>query len=147
MNKQTYAAQTSITINAPLERVWDALVNPSLVRQYLHGTTVQADWRPGGAITWSGEWNGQSYQDKGVVLQFEPMRIISTTHWSPLSGLEDTPENYHVVTYELAGGGNQTTLTLTHSNSPSQQDADSMVDQGWKPVLQALKQLVEGTNE
>jgi uncharacterized protein YndB with AHSA1/START domain len=64
MDKQTYSAQTSITINAPVERVWQALVNPELVQQYLHGTTVQVDWRAGGAITWRGEWRGTLYEDK-----------------------------------------------------------------------------------
>jgi hypothetical protein len=54
-----------------------------------------------------------------VILRFEPLRVISTSHWSPLSGVEDTPENYHVVTYELAAHDNQTTLTLTQSNTPN----------------------------
>lgn len=144
MDKRTYAAQTSINIDAPLGRVWDALVNPALVKQYLHGTTMQADWREGGSITWSGEWNGKPYVDKGTVVRYEPMRLISTTHWSALSGLEDKPEHCHEVTYELAREGNHTTLTLTQGNSPTQQDAESMVEQGWRPILQALKQLVEG---
>jgi Activator of Hsp90 ATPase homolog 1-like protein len=73
--------------------------------------------------------------------------VISTSHWSPLSGMEDKPENYHVVTYKLAEHDNQTTLTLTQSNSPTQQDADSLIENGWKTVLQALKQLVEGPKE
>lgn len=62
-----YSSQTSIEINATPEQVWDVLVNPELVKQYLHGTTMQADWHEGGAITWSGEWNGKSYVDKGTV--------------------------------------------------------------------------------
>ncbi len=143
MDKQTYSAQTSITVNAPVERVWEALVNPELVQQYLHGTTMQADWREGGTITWRGDWHGTLYEDKGVVLRFEPPRVISSSHWSPLSGAADQPENYHIVTYELTESGNQTTLTLTQSNSPTQQDADNMVTQGWQPILHALKQLVE----
>jgi uncharacterized protein YndB with AHSA1/START domain len=147
MDTKAYSAQTSITINAPVERVWEALVNPELVQQYLHGTTMQADWREGGTITWRGEWNSTPYEDKGVILRFEPLRVISTSHWSPLSGVEDTPENYHVVTYELTAHDNKTTLTLTQSNSPTQQDADSLIENGWKPVLQALKQLVEGPQE
>ena len=63
----TYSAQTSIEINAPIERVWDALINPQTVSKYLHGTTLEADWRLGGAVTWSGEWKGQSYIDKGKI--------------------------------------------------------------------------------
>ncbi|MBF6591200.1 MAG: hypothetical protein IVW57_11835 [Ktedonobacterales bacterium] len=49
------------------------------------------------------------------------------------------------MTYERAEGGNQTMLTLTHSISSTQQDVDSMVENGWKPILQTLKQLVESS--
>ncbi|BCT78015.1 transcriptional regulator [Sinomonas cyclohexanicum] len=139
----TYSAQTSIEINAPIERVWDALVNPETVSRYLHGTTIEADWRPGGAVTWSGEWKGQSYTDKGTVLRYEPPRVVSTTHWSPMAGTADSPENYHHVTYELTEHNGATTLTLTHGNSPTQADADSMVTTSWAPVLADIKRVVE----
>jgi uncharacterized protein YndB with AHSA1/START domain len=139
----TYSAQTSITINAPIERVWDALVNPRIVSQYLHGTTLEADWRPGGAVTWTGEWKGQAYTDKGTVLRYEPPRAVATTHWSPMAGTEDSPENYHHVTYELVEHDGATTLTLTHGNSPTQADADTMVANSWTPVLADIKRVVE----
>lgn len=139
----TYSAQTSITIHAPAEKVWEALTNPAIVKQYLHDTTMQADWKPGGEVTWSGEWNGKSYVDKGTVLIFEPNKILSTTHWSPLAGKPDTPENYHQVTYELSEADGQTTLTLTQANSPTQQDADSMIENGWQPILTDLKRILE----
>jgi uncharacterized protein YndB with AHSA1/START domain len=142
---QTFDAVATIQIDAPVERVWEALIDPDQVAKYLHGTTMETDWKIGGPITWSGEWKGQPYVDKGEVLAFEPPRMLRTTHWSPMSGVEDKPENYHVVTYELAESAGGTTLTLTQSNNPTQEAADSMVEQGWKPVLNGLKQLVEST--
>lgn len=141
----TFSAQTSIEINATPEQVWDVLVNPELVKQYLHGTTMQADWHEGGAITWSGEWNGQSYVDKGTVLTYKPYKLIKSTHWSPLSGKADSSENYHHVTYELNEEDGKTTLTLTQGNSPTQQDADNMVENGWKPMMQEIKKLAESS--
>jgi uncharacterized protein YndB with AHSA1/START domain len=142
---KTYSAETSIEINATPEKIWDVLVNPDLVKQYLHGTTMQADWREGGAITWSGEWKGQSYVDKGTVLVYDPYKAIKTTHWSPMSGTEDKPENYHHVAYELNEEDGKTTLTLTQGNSPTQQDADSMIENGWKPMMQEIKKLAESS--
>lgn len=141
----TFSAQTSISIEAPIERVWEALVNPGLVALYLHGTTLEADWRPGGVVTWSGEWHGQPYTDKGVVLMFEPPTVLSTTHWSPMSGAVDSPENYHHVTYELAELDGATTLTLTHGNSASLAEAEHMVANAWAPVLAEIKREVEKT--
>ena len=40
-------------------------------------------------------------------------------------------------------GDSGTGLTLTHGNSPSQDAADSMIANGWTPMLQELKQVAE----
>lgn len=138
-----FEAVKTVTIDAPAAKVWDALTDPAKVAQYLHGTTLSTDWQVGGPITWTGEWKGRSYVDKGTVLAFEPELLLRTTHWSPLGGSEDRPENYHTVTYELAEHGDTTTLTLTQDNNASQEEADIMAEQNWGPVLQALKETAE----
>lgn len=61
MTSPTWSAQTTITTN--VARVWDVLVNPSLVKRYLRGTAIEADGRVGDTITWRGEWHGMSYED------------------------------------------------------------------------------------
>jgi uncharacterized protein YndB with AHSA1/START domain len=73
-----------------------------------------------------------------------PPRVLSVTHWSPLTGDPDTPEYYNLVTYDLEpldDGG--TRLTLTHGNSPSREAAEAMIENGWRPVLEGLKQVAE----
>jgi uncharacterized protein YndB with AHSA1/START domain len=138
-----FEAITSVVINAPRAKVWDALTNPAKVKQYMHGTNLSTDWVVGSPITWRGEWKGQSYADKGTVLAFEPERLLSYTHWSPMGGSEDAPENYHTVTDELAEDGGKTTLTLTQDNNATQAEADSMAENNWGPMLQALKETAE----
>lgn len=44
-------ARASITINAPAEKVWSALVNPEAIKQFMFGTNVATDWRAGSTIT------------------------------------------------------------------------------------------------
>jgi len=138
-----FEAIKTVTIDAPRAKVWDALTNPAKVRQYMHGTNMSTDWKVGSPITWKGEWKGQSYVDKGTVLAFEPERLLKNTHWSPLGGSEDTPENYHTVTYELADEGGKTTLTLTQDNNATQEEADTMAEDNWGPMLQGLKEAAE----
>jgi uncharacterized protein YndB with AHSA1/START domain len=143
---QVFEASTGTEIDASPERVWQTLTDPQLVARYMHGTTVETDWAVGSPITWSGEWQGKSYEDKGEVLAFEPPRRLAVTHWSPLTGDADEPANYHHVTYELDPLGEQRTgLTLTHGNSPSQEAADGMVANGWTPMLQEIKKVAEGS--
>lgn len=144
MNKQKYDAVAVIDINTPVERAWDALTNPATIKKYLHNTDTVTDWKVGGPISWHGIWNGKPYVDKGVILAYEPNRLLRTTHWSPMSGTADKPENYHIVSYELtASPNNGTHLVLTQSNNPTQEAADSMAKNGWMPILQTMKALLE----
>ena len=140
---EKFVAEKRITINASADAVWQALTDPALVKQYLHGTNMETNWKVGSPIRWKGEWKGKAYEDKGTVLAVEPKQLLKTTHWSPMGGSEDKPENYHTVTYDLAGDDGKTTLTLTQDNNPSQEEADKMADNNWGPVLNGLKEMVE----
>jgi uncharacterized protein YndB with AHSA1/START domain len=94
-----FDAIKTVTIDAPRAKVWDALTNPEKVKQYMHGTNMSTDWKMGGPITWRGEWKGQAYEDKGTVLAVDPEKLLRNTHWSPMGGSEDKPENYHTVRF------------------------------------------------
>jgi uncharacterized protein YndB with AHSA1/START domain len=144
---QTYSASTSVDIEGSPEAVWRALTDPALIARYMHGTTVVTDWSEGSSVTWSGEWQGTRYEDKGEVVTFDPPRRLAVTHWSPLTGDPDVPASYHHVGYDLEPlGAGRTRLTLTHGNSPTQEAADAMISNGWRPTLEAVKQVVEETS-
>lgn len=141
---QGFSASTTIEIDAPPQRVWRTLTDPELVARYMHGTRLDTGWAVGSPVFWRGEWQGKSYEDKGEVLAFDPPSRLAVTHWSPLTGDADEPANYHHVTYELEPlAESRTRLTLTHGNSPSQDAADSMIDNGWAPMLQEIGKVAE----
>jgi uncharacterized protein YndB with AHSA1/START domain len=139
----TFISTASTTVNAPASKVWDALTNPDLIKQYLLGTRVTCDWQVGSPIIYQGEWQGKSYQDKGKIVQVEPEKLLVSTFWSSLSGLPDIPENYKTVRYEMSAEGNGTKLVLTQDNNATQEDANHS-DEFWNKVLDTLKKLVEG---
>src|SRR3954469_7535555 len=93
--------KTSITINAPAQKVWQALTDPAIVKQYFFGTNVQSDWEKGSPITWTGEWQGKQYQDKGTILDITPGKYVKYSYWSSMGGTEDKLENYQNVSYDL----------------------------------------------
>jgi uncharacterized protein YndB with AHSA1/START domain len=132
----------SITVNAPVAKVWAALISPNMIKKYLFGTDVVSDWKQGSPIVFRGEWQGKTYEDKGVILRLEPERLIQYSHWSNLSGLPDTPENYHVITFELAGEGSGTRLSLSQDNNPDEESREHS-RKNWAMVLATFKRLLE----
>ncbi len=135
-------ARASTTIDAPNAKVWDALVNPASIKQYMFGTDVVSDWRQGSPIVWKGEWQGRPYEDKGVILRLEPGRTLQYSHYSPLSGVPDEPNNYHTVTVNLASEGNQTRVTLAQDNNATDEEREHS-ERNWQMMLAGLKQFVE----
>jgi uncharacterized protein YndB with AHSA1/START domain len=135
-----HIARASITVNASREDVWGSLVNPDAVKQYMFGTQVTSDWHEGSPITWKGEWHGKAY--KGVILRFQPGRILEYSHFSPLLGLPDTPENYHRVKIELSADGNQTRVALAQDNNATE-EARASSEKNWEMMLVGLKKHLE----
>lgn len=140
--KGNYLAKSSIKIAAPPGKVWEALTKPELIKQYLFGTDVTTDWKVGSPITYKGEWQGKSYEDKGKVLRNEPGRLLESTFWSSLSGVPDLPENYQTVRYEISSedGGSRVTITQDNNDSP---ESASHSEQNWQMVLEGMKKLLE----
>lgn len=138
----TYTVMASATINAPPETVWVALTDPEMIKRYFFGSEVETDWEVGSPIIFRGEWEGETYEDKGEITRFEPERVLEYTHWSPLSGKPDVPENYHTVTWELTGLDDGTKMTLTQDNNDTEEARDHS-EENWKLVLSNLKELLE----
>jgi uncharacterized protein YndB with AHSA1/START domain len=135
-------AEASITIHAPASKVWDALTKAELIKQYFFGTNVVTDWKVGSPIYYRGEWQGSVYEDKGKILEVEREKRLVSTHWSPLAGVPDSPENYHTVTYTLSEHDGHTDVTLTQDNNASEEEKAHSED-NWKMVLSGLKKLLE----
>lgn len=137
-----YTAKATRTINAPASKVWEAMTKPELIKQYLFGSDVISDWRVGSPIVYKGEWQGKPFEDRGEVLNVEPGRSLVSTHWSPLSGVPYSPENYHTVTYTLSPKDGQTEVTITQDNNASA-DEQRESEKNWNAVLDGMKKLLE----
>jgi uncharacterized protein YndB with AHSA1/START domain len=141
-------ARASISIDASVESVWRALVEPELIRQYMFGTEVVSEWKKGSSITWKGEWQGKPYEDRGTILDLQEGRLIKYSHYSPLSGLADLPENYHAVTVRVSPEGEygRTRVSLAQDNNPDE-EAREHSEKNWALMLSGLKKTVEEGRE
>jgi uncharacterized protein YndB with AHSA1/START domain len=137
------ATSSSVTIDAPAERVWEAITTPSQIAEWFLGVETESDWQQGSRLVHRGSYRGKPYEDRGEILQIEPPTLLVHTHWSDVSGVPDSPEHYQRVTWSLAEHDGVTDLTVSEENLPSE-EAKTVSDQSWAMVLGNLKHLLEG---
>ena len=136
-------AETTICVSA--DKVWKALTDPDLIKRYMFGATVTSDWEEGSKITWEGEWQGKHYKDKGKILELIPRKRLQYSHFSPLDGSDDVPENYHIVTIDLVQKEDHTLVSLKQDNNHTE-EAKQHSEKNWRMMLDSLKKLLEEAN-
>lgn len=105
-------------INAPASKVWAMLTSPALMKLWIFETEVEviSDWRPGSPVIFRGDFHGLQYEDKGMILAFDPEKTFRYSYLSQISKLPDEPENYSIIAFNLTTKGAQTILSLTQRN-------------------------------
>lgn len=64
------------------------------------------------------------------------------THFSPLAGQPDVPENYHTISYQIDERDGITHLSLSQDSNGDEAEA-RRAPQNWEMMLAALKKTVE----
>ena len=142
-------ARATVEIHAPRAQVWKALTDPDQIRTYFMGNAdVQTTWKVGDPILFRGVWNGKEFEDKGEIVTFEPERELAYSHFSPMMGKPDTPENYHLVDITLDGAADATTVTLEQSNltggvTDEDRASREQFEQNWQEMLDGLRGTAE----
>jgi uncharacterized protein YndB with AHSA1/START domain len=136
-------SDSSVTILAPAKKVWLALTSPELVKQWQYGSDLLTTWEVGTSILFRNEWEGRVFEQKGTVLEFSPTSRLKYSLFFPRPNLQDIPEHYFVMTYELAENDGTTFLLVRQEDPrPSTANESSGGDDG-PDVLAALKELIE----
>lgn len=142
MSHRTFSK--TIHIDAPTAQVWDTLTSPEQMKKWMSETEIDiiTDWQVGNPMVIRGSLHGIQFENKGTVLQFEAGKILQYTHLSSISRLRDQPENYSVVEFRLAPVENQTVVTLTLSNFPTETIYKHLAFY-WNVTMEILKKMIE----
>lgn len=135
-------AHASISIDAAASTVWATLIDPESNNKFMFGSKVESGWKEGSSITWSGEWKGHPYRDKGKILKMVPGKTLQYTHYSEMMNSDDSPENYRTVTIELHEDKGKTLVSLDQDKNKNEADRDQ-AQKNWDTMLASLKELVE----
>ncbi|PKP35916.1 MAG: ATPase [Bacteroidetes bacterium HGW-Bacteroidetes-17] len=113
-----------------------------MIRQHFWGTETNTDWKEGSSISFSGTWEGSTYEDKGVILKIEKEKIFRYSYWSSYWGSEYNTNDFSIITYKLLEKRQQTTLVVTQEAFKDLQSRDNSID-NWKGILNNIKNLLE----
>jgi len=131
-----------ITMNASVERVWDTVTNPQLVKLWQFGSDLITTWEVGSDIRFRTVWGDDVFEQWGKILEIKPLQFLKYTLFAPRPGLDDKPENYFIMSYILTGGNGQTILKIVQEDD--RPNAVQEAPQGEEnPILNSLKELAE----
>jgi uncharacterized protein YndB with AHSA1/START domain len=136
-------SDSTVKILAPAKKVWLALTSPALVKQWQYGSDLQTTWEVGTSIVFRNEWNGQVFEQKGTVLEFSPESRLKYSLFVPRPDLQDIPEHYFFMTYELAESDGTTSLLVRQEDPRPSLPGESSAGDDGPDVLSLLKELVE----
>jgi uncharacterized protein YndB with AHSA1/START domain len=136
---------STVTVKASPEAVWAALTVPAHVARWQYGSVLETEWRVGGPLRFTSEWEGQTFEQWGTVLSFDEETRLDYSLFAPRPGLLDVPENYFTMTYELTHEGDTTTVTITQADPRVGDERDGGEEGSAEdnPVLRALRDVAE----
>lgn len=134
--------QKIISINAGIAKVWEAITNPELTRQYMFNSEVISGWNKGSSVLWR-DADNKKVHVKGIITDIKPGEYLETSDLSIDSGLEDKESNYSRVRYELKKDNDKTLLYLTEDKFNSDYKRYIDADNFWTAVIKRMKELLE----
>ena len=136
---------SSLVIHASKERIWNVLTDPEQVKAWQYGSELLTSWQPGTEIRFRTAWQGQVFEQWGTVQEFLPFDRLAYSLFAPRPGVEDRPENYFLMKYELEEAAGGTKLRIIQEDGrPGAVQKEPEGEEN--PVLQTLKKLAEGTS-
>lgn len=135
----------TIVIEAPVAEVWQSITDVTLMAKWMGDAALDLDivtnWEVGFPVIITG-FHHARFENKGVVLEYFHDRILSYNFLSSLSRLPDKEENYTIIRFALTPQENNTALSLTLTNFPTETIYQHL-NFYWNTTLVLLKRMIE----
>ena len=127
-----------IYIKTTPERLWEAITDSEMRRQYSFGVGVTSDWTPGSRYEAVHPRGGNIAAGENLEVD-PPRRLVQS--FTALWGEDVKSEGTSRVTWEIEPVGDSCRLTVVHDQLREQ--ANSELYGGWPMILSGLKTLLE----
>jgi uncharacterized protein YndB with AHSA1/START domain len=130
-----------IYINTTPEKVWNALIDPEMTREYWGLASNRSDWKPGSP------WRHEDYEDAetllvtGSVLESDPPRRLVLS-WAHPEDDGDAAKTSRVA-FDIETFAGSVRLTVTHDELEPGSKMQAGITAGWPAVLSSMKTMLE----
>jgi len=136
----------SVILNAPPERVWAALTDPELTRQYLANYEFSGDLRPGGYWRWTGSRDGQDVQGEAEIIDYVPGKLIKFSGFDRMVAGDISRSGKLIITHEIIPSNGGTKLLTTLENFEGDDTRVEYIAHQWDfEIMPRLKTLIESS--
>lgn len=135
-NKASFVYVTYI-VSTP-EKVFDALLDPEMTKQFWGWHKNESDWKAGST------WKHVDYDDparvavEGAVVEIDRPRLLVLTWGHPGS-----PEPASRVTFQIETFEESVRLTVSHTELDPESKMFRGISMGWPAILSSFKTLLE----
>ena len=147
MTKPSYVYVTYIATTP--EKVWQAIVDPAVAREYWTDPAVNkvarvnvSDWKPGSRWEHQRDDETRIVDIVGTVVESRPPSRLVMTWARPAE--ESNTSRHSRVTFDIEAQGNGLVrLTVTHADLESDPEMLNGISTGWPKILSNMKTLLE----
>jgi uncharacterized protein YndB with AHSA1/START domain len=121
------------------EKLWTALTDPEITKEYWGRRSNRSDWKPGS------DWQHVGYDDPtdiavaGKVIESQPPHLLVLSWPEPIDAGD--PDKISQVTFAIEEYRGSVKLTVTHRDLS--EEALRNITAGWPAILSSLKSLLE----
>ena len=126
-----------IHIRTTPERIWAAITNPHLTRQFWGHENI-SDWQEGSDWRHVADGNKPTVKLVGEVIKAVPQRLLILT-WADPRDLQDNSR----VTFDIESIDDAVRLRVIHKNFKVGSKMFERIKDGWPRVLSSMKSFLE----
>jgi uncharacterized protein YndB with AHSA1/START domain len=119
-------------------QAWELLATPRGYQRMFPGIGIEGDWKTGGEVAWTGEWEGKTFRDEATILAYDVPSLFQYTYYSSFHGRPRSSETIQEITFAFQPDGHGTKVSIHQTNLLTVESRDHS-EKSWTDLLAGIQ--------